>query len=55
MGVARKDAYRVAIYDDVIGKYDKVWGGNESLCHIDNTRTMRWNTRVSNVGLVNHV
>ena len=57
MGDGREDADRVAIYDDTIGKYDKLWGGNEFLYHIHNTRTMHWNIGVSNinVGLVNQV
>jgi hypothetical protein len=37
---ARMAANRFTIYDDVIDKYDHVWGGNELLYHRDNTGAM---------------
>ena len=53
--ISCKEANMATIYDDTFGKCDKVWGGNELLYHRDSTRTMHWNTRASNVGLVSHV
>lgn len=38
--MGHKGANKVAIYDDVIGKYNEIWGGYELLYHIDNTRAM---------------
>lgn len=48
-----KEAVKATTYDDVIGKYSHVQGGNELLYHRDNTRTMYWNIKVLNIGLVN--
>ena len=53
--IAHKDADRAATYDDMLGNYDKIGGGNELLYHINNTKTMHWNITTPNVGLVNHV
>ena len=50
--VARKDTEKATIYDDPIGKYDKVWGRKELFCHRDNTKTMHWNIRVPTMGLL---
>lgn len=48
--IARKDTNRVAIYDDVLGNYDKLWGGNGLLYRINNTRSMLWDIRMPIVG-----
>ena len=50
--IACKD---VDINDDALGKHDEIWGGNAFLCYTNNIRTMNWNIRAPNVGLVGHV
>ena len=42
------------MYDDLLGKFDKVWGRKELFYHIDSTKTMHWNIRVPYIGLVRH-
>lgn len=39
----------------MVGKFDKIWGGNETLYQQVDTKIVHWNTKVPNVGLVNHV
>lgn len=43
---------KVLIYDDVIGKYNEIWGGNELLYNRDNTRSIHGNIKMPNIGLV---
>lgn len=37
-GQALKDAYRVAIHDDALGNFNKIWGGHKVLYQRTNTR-----------------
>jgi hypothetical protein len=37
---APKNGERVAIYNDTLNKFDKIWGGNNLLYHKVNTRKM---------------
>lgn len=53
--ITRKEAEKATIYGDVIGDYDNLWGGHKLLYHRNNNRTMHWNTKPLDVGLVNHV
>ena len=53
--VASKDVDQTTIYDDTLGNYHEIWGGNKLLYHGDNTRTMHWRIRAPNMGLVDHV
>lgn len=50
--VACKDTEKATIYNDSIGKYDKVWERKVFFYHRDNTGAMHWHIRVPNVGLV---
>ena len=45
----------VCVHDDVLGTYDKAWGGNGLLYHKDNTMSMHYHIRASIVGLLKHV
>lgn len=47
--ITHKDAEWVVIYDNALGKYGKIWGGNKLLCCRNNTRSMHWNIRAPNV------
>lgn len=49
-----KETYKATNYTDMLGDYGKIWGGNKLLYHNKNTRTMHWNVKAPNVGLVNH-
>lgn len=52
--ITREDANGVVVYDNALGNYDRISGGNEPLYHKDNTRMMHWNIRTPKMGLVNH-
>lgn len=54
-GKKTQKKHKEAIYDDALGNYDKVWGGNKVLYYRHNNRTMYWIKRASSVGLVRQV
>ena len=41
------------MFDDVLVKFDSVWGGNELIYHTSNDRIV-WHIRVPYVSLANH-
>lgn len=51
--IANREVDKEAISTDPTRDYDKMWESHELLYHRDSsTRTIHWNTRVPNLGLV---
>jgi hypothetical protein len=41
--ITLEDTNGAVVYDNALGNYYRISGGNESLYHKDNTRMMHWN------------
>ena len=53
--IGYKEANKATNYENILGNMIRYGKQNEIIYKRDNTRTMRWNTKGPNMGLVRHV